>query len=49
MGGDDSQKLLPWRGLSFLSGAQQPPAFQNQHSISSLCTPPRVEMGAEEF
>ena len=22
MGGDDSQKLLPWRGISVLSGAQ---------------------------
>jgi hypothetical protein len=24
MGGDDSQKLLPWRGIALLSGAQQP-------------------------
>ena len=23
MGGDDSQKLLPWRGMTLLSGAQQ--------------------------
>ena len=23
MGGDDSQKLLPWRGIPLLSGAQQ--------------------------
>ena len=23
MGGDDSQKLLPWRGIGLLSGAQQ--------------------------
>ncbi len=27
MGGDDSLTLLPWRGLSFLSGAQQPPVY----------------------
>ncbi len=35
MGGDDSQKLLPWRGMLLLSGAQLLP-FQreNQHSIS---------------
>jgi hypothetical protein len=32
MGGDDSQKLLPWRGIALLSGAQQPLLQQNQHS-----------------
>ena len=35
MGGDDSQKLLPWRGIHFLSGAQQTSgSLQNQHSSS---------------
>jgi hypothetical protein len=29
MGGDDSQKLLPWRGMSLLSGAQLLP-FQGR-------------------
>src|SRR5947209_6419376 len=31
MGGDGSQKLLPWRGISFLSGAQTSGSQQNQH------------------
>jgi hypothetical protein len=32
MGGDDSQKLLPWRGIPLLSGAQQNSSLlQNQH------------------
>jgi hypothetical protein len=36
MGGDDSQKLLPWRGTSILSGAQQSSgARRNQHSNSN--------------
>ena len=36
MGGDHSQKLLPWRGTYLLSGAQQTSgSFQNQHSNSN--------------
>jgi hypothetical protein len=32
MGGHDSQKLLPWRGIQILSGAQQTSGvLQNQH------------------
>jgi hypothetical protein len=31
MGDDDSQKLLPWRGISLLSGAQTSGSQQNQH------------------
>ena len=32
MGGHDSQKLLPWRGMQILSGAQQTSGvLQNQH------------------
>src|SRR2546426_8855919 len=31
MGGDGSQKLLPWRGISFLSGAQTSGSQQNLH------------------
>jgi hypothetical protein len=30
MGGDDSQKLLPWRGMSLLSGAQTSGFLRNQ-------------------
>ena len=30
MGGDDSQKLLPWRGMLLLSGAQTSGSLQNQ-------------------
>jgi len=32
MGGDHSQKLLPWRGIRLLSGAQTSGLQQNQHS-----------------
>jgi hypothetical protein len=40
MGGDDSQKLLPWRGISLLSGAQKTSGFrQNQHSNSNPGVP----------
>jgi hypothetical protein len=31
MGGDDSQKLLPWRGLLLLSRAQTSGSLRNQH------------------
>ena len=31
MGGDDSQKLLPWRGLPLLSRAQTSGSLRNQH------------------
>ena len=40
MGGDDSQKLLPWRGISLLSGAQQTSgSLQNQYSTSKAFVP----------
>ena len=33
MGGNDSQKLLPWRGIPLLSGAQETSGSQqNQYS-----------------
>ena len=32
MGGDDSQKLLPWRGIYSSPGRSKPPAQRNQHS-----------------
>ena len=36
MGGDDSQKLLPWRGIRIPSRAQQNSgSLQNQHSTSN--------------
>jgi hypothetical protein len=36
MGGDDSQKLLPWRGSYSSPGRSEPPA--NQHSSSkNIC------------
>jgi hypothetical protein len=38
MGGDDSQKLLPWRGMILLSGAQQPPAHCKINSTSKTLT-----------
>ena len=31
MGGDDSQKLLPWRGMLLLSRAQTSGSLRNQH------------------
>src|SRR6267154_2527300 len=31
MGGDDSQKLLPWRGILLLSRAQTSGSLRNQH------------------
>jgi hypothetical protein len=35
MGGDDSQKLLPWRGGHSSPGRSQPLALPNQHSTST--------------
>ena len=35
MGGDDSQKLLPWRGALLLSGAQQTSGVQQHQHFSS--------------
>jgi hypothetical protein len=32
MGGDDSQKLLPWRGLHSSPGRKPPAPLRNQHS-----------------
>jgi hypothetical protein len=35
MGGECSQKLRPWRGMTLLSGAQQTSgSVENQHSTS---------------
>jgi hypothetical protein len=34
MGGDDSQKLLPWRGIGLLSGAQQTSGSQQNHTVT---------------
>jgi hypothetical protein len=34
MGGDDSQKLLPWRGGYSSPGRGKPPAHCKQHSNS---------------
>jgi hypothetical protein len=40
MGGDDSQKLLPWRGIRLLSGAQKTSGSQqHQHSSSAASAP----------
>lgn len=35
MGGDDSQKLLPWGGSYSSLGRNEPPALPNQHSSSN--------------
>ena len=35
MGGDDSQKLLPWRGMLLLSGAQNLRLTAKSHSSSN--------------
>ena len=45
MGGDDSQKLLPWRGMILLSGAQTSGSLRFQHCSGKLrgwrtCRPP---------
>jgi len=39
MGGDDSQKLLPWRGGHSSPGRSQPLALPNQHSTSTTPNP----------
>src|SRR5437870_2897964 len=36
MGGDDSQKLLPWRGMILLSGAQTSGSLGIQHCSGKL-------------
>src|SRR5438128_11557962 len=36
MGGDDSQKLLPWRGMILLSGAQTSGSLRIQHCSGKL-------------
>ena len=39
MGGDDSQKLLPWRGIHSSPGRKPPAHLQNQHSSSKpICS-----------
>jgi len=41
MGGDDSQKLLPWRGTYSSLGRSKLQAHQNEHSISkAICAGP---------
>jgi|GraSoi2013_115cm_1033766.scaffolds.fasta_scaffold40659_2 hypothetical protein len=38
MGGDDSQKLLPWRGVHSSLGRKPPAQLRNQHSNSkAIC------------
>jgi hypothetical protein len=39
MGGDDSQKLLPWRGAYSSPGRKPPARLQNQHSSSTAIRP----------
>ena len=39
MGGDDSQKLLPWRGSYSPPGRKPPAQLRNQHSNSkAICS-----------
>jgi hypothetical protein len=33
MGGDDSQKLLPWRGIAVFSGAQQTSGYSKINTL----------------
>jgi hypothetical protein len=33
MGGDDSQKLRPWRGIKLLSGAQQTSGYSEINTL----------------
>ena len=34
MGGDDSQKLLPWRGIHFSSGAQPTSGYRKINTLT---------------
>jgi len=34
MGGDDSQKLLPWRGIYSSPGRSKPPALNNINTLA---------------
>ena len=36
MGGDDSQKLLPWRG-SYSSPGRKPPAYSKINTLTDNC------------
>ncbi len=51
MGGDDSQKLLPWRGMILLSGAQTSGLLRIQHcsgklgGLGNLPLPPLARSG----
>ncbi len=36
MGGDDSQKLLPWRGIHSPPGRKPPAPVRNQHSTQRV-------------
>jgi hypothetical protein len=40
MGGDDSQKLLPWRGTYSPPGRSKPPDISQEHFIQE-CSPLR--------
>jgi len=43
MGGDDSQKLLPWREILLLSGAQTSGSLQN-HTLTQTCSASRISV-----
>ena len=36
MGGDDSQKLLPWRGIHSSPGRSKPPAHCEINTVAKL-------------
>src|SRR5713101_858778 len=42
MGGDDSQKLLPWRGIRLLSGAQQASGYSKINNLTQRPSAPAV-------
>jgi hypothetical protein len=39
MGGDDAQKLRPWRGIRLLSGAQQTSGYSEINTFTSQPLP----------
>jgi hypothetical protein len=44
MGGDDSQKLLPWRGTYSSPGRSKPPAHYENITLPQMAAPPRSTM-----
>lgn len=38
MGGDDSQKVRPWRGIALLSGAPQTSGSPQHHTVTENCS-----------